>query len=177
MAALSYSNDCENKEMKRNEYEDIRNLASDKQVIHEKIQLWTNKEKNEYAIHLILDGDARFGREREKREEKFIASTDPKAEYTHPVAETDRFEDLKYGWEYTLREFVDNYKKELLEMVKLVTPSHSRSPSSDTTIGDLANDDKHNYSIKLIPSDKCTYCDAQFHNEEERKEHELTWHV
>jgi hypothetical protein len=180
VAVLSHNDDDKNNKIKRNEDDEIRSLATDKQVIHQKVQLWTNKEENEYAIRLILDGDSSFVREAEKGEREFIASTDPKEEYTHPVAETDRFEDLKHGWEYALREFVDNYKKERLEKVKLSPPSHGGSPSSsDSIIGDLAADDKHDYyPIKMIPSpDKCTYCGIQFHNEEERKEHELAWHV
>jgi hypothetical protein len=74
------------KKITGNEASDIMNLASDKQVIHQKMQLWTNNEENEYAIRLILtNNDSRFASVREKRGgDEFIASTDPNAEYTHP---------------------------------------------------------------------------------------------
>ena len=173
------------KKITGNEASDIRNLASDKQVIHQKMQLWTNKEENEYAIRLILtNNDSRFASVREKRGgDEFIASTDPNAEYTHPIAETDHFGDLQHGWDYALRKFINNYKEERLESVKISTPtfttkSSSLSPSpSNITIGDLVADDKNEYPIKSISSHKCTYCAIIFNNEEERKKHELALHI
>ncbi|MFZ0628128.1 MAG: hypothetical protein WAM16_02370 [Nitrososphaeraceae archaeon] len=171
------------KKITTNEASDIRNLASDKQVIHQKMQLWTNKEENEYAIRLILsNNDSRFARVGEKRGgDEFITSTDPRSEYTHPVAETDHFVDLQHGWNYALREFINNYKKECLESVKISTPtfttkSSSLSPS-DITIGDLIADDKNEYPIKSLSSHTCTYCSKKFYNEEERKKHELALHI
>ena len=60
----------QSKKITTNEASDIRNLASDKQVIHQKMQLWTNKEENEYAIRLILsNNDSRFARVGEKKVE------------------------------------------------------------------------------------------------------------
>lgn len=177
---MPYADDYnKNEEMTRDKASDIRNLASDKQVIHQKMQLWTNKEENEYAIRLILsNNDSRFARGGEKgKGGEFIASTDPKAEYTHPVAETDQFGDLEHGWHYALREFIRNYKKGRLETVKISAPpfttKSSSFSSSDNTIGDLVANDKNDYPIKSISSHVCTYCGNRFHNEEERKEHEL----
>ena len=138
------------------------------------MQLWTNKEENEYAIRLILtNNDSRFASVREKRGgDEFIASTDPNAEYTHPIAETDHFGDLQHGWDYALREFINNYKEERMESVKISSPS-----PSNITIGDLVADDKNEYLIKSISSHKCTYCAIIFNNEEERKKHELALHI
>ncbi|MGC2563674.1 MAG: hypothetical protein WA326_11770 [Nitrososphaeraceae archaeon] len=173
------------KKITGDEASDIRNLASDKQVIHQKMQLWTNKEENEYAIRLILtNNDSRFASVGEEGGgDEFIASTDPNAEYTHPIAETDHFGDLQHGWDYALREFINNYEEERLESVKISTPtsttkSSSLSPSpSNITIGDLVADDKNEYPIKSISSHKCTYCAIIFDNEEERKKHELALHI
>ena len=173
------------KKITGNEASGIRILASDKQVIHQKMQLWTNNEEKEYAIRLILtNNDSRFASVREKRGgDEFIAPTDPNVEYTHPVAETDQFADLQHGWDYALREFINNYKEERLESVKISTPtfttkSSSLSPSpSNITIGDLVADDKNEYLIKSISSHKCTYCAIIFNNEEERKKHELALHI
>jgi hypothetical protein len=172
------------KKITENEASDIRNLASDKEVIHQKMQLWTNKEENEYAVRLILtNNDSRFASVGEKKGgNEFIASTDPNVDYTHPVAETDQFGDLQHGWDYALREFINNYEEERLESVKISTPtsttkSSSLSPSSNITIGDLVADDKNEYPIKSISSHKCTYCAIIFNNEEERKKHELALHI
>jgi hypothetical protein len=39
-------------------------------------------------------------------------------------------------------------------------------------------DDKDDdYPIKFIPLHKCSYCLAGFNNEEEKKIHELKWHI
>jgi hypothetical protein len=94
------------------EEEETKKLASDKDIIHKKIQLWTNKEENEYAIRLLLDGDTRFESVGKEGYREFIVSTDPAERYTHPIAETDKLDLLENGWDYALRDFVDNYKKD-----------------------------------------------------------------
>jgi hypothetical protein len=173
------------KKITGDEVSDIRNLASDKQVIHQKMQLWTNKEENEYAIRLILtNNDSKFASVGEEGGgDEFIASTDLNAKYTHPIAETDHFGDLQNGCDYALREFINSYKRERLESVKISTPtftpkSSSLSPSpSNITIRDLVADDKNDYPIKSISSHMCTYCTLIFYNEEERKKHELALHI
>jgi hypothetical protein len=43
-----------------NGLENAKRLASDKEVIHRKIQLWANNEENEYAIRLLLNGDPQY---------------------------------------------------------------------------------------------------------------------
>ena len=57
-----------------------------------------------------------------------------------------------------------------------------RSYASTSSKGDDLShhdfDDKDNdYSIKFIPPHKCRYCLAGFKNEEEKKIHELKWHI
>ncbi|MGB8777417.1 MAG: hypothetical protein WCC82_04205, partial [Nitrososphaeraceae archaeon] len=107
----------------------------------------------------------------------------PNAEYTHPIAETDHFGDLQNGCDYALREFINSYKRERLELVKISTPTFTPKSSSlspyppNITIGDLVADDKNDYPIKSITSHMCTYCTMIFYNEEERKKHELAQHI
>lgn len=156
-----------------NDLEEAKNLASDNDIVHKKIQLWANNEENEYAIRLLLDGDPQYEtREMEGRRD-FIASTNPKERYTHPIAETDKLNLLQNGWDYTLKDLIKTYKKERIEM--------GRSSASTT----LKNNDlKHHdfdkdsdYPIKFIFQHKCRYCSAAFKNEEEKKIHELKWHI
>jgi hypothetical protein len=130
---------------------DIRRLATKDNIIHQKIQLWTNDDGNEYAIRLLLDEDIK------KDIVEFITSTNPNEIYTHPIAESDHIENLKHGWDYALRELIEIYKKELYQQ-------------------DF-REYKYLHPIKLIPFHKCTYCNTKFSNEEERKDHELNWHV
>ena len=42
---------------------------------------------------------------------------------------------------------------------------------------DYYNDNDNDYPIKIISRHKCTYCHAEFKNEEEKKKHELKWHI
>jgi hypothetical protein len=171
------------------EEEENKKLASDKDIIHKKIQLWTNKEENEYAIRLLLDGDTRFESVGKEGYREFIASTDSAERYTHPIAETDKLDVLQNGWDYALRDFVDNYKKDhrgISRSPASAFPSYNRMSSSSssisgTTTRDKGDDNKEHtdkdYPIKFISLHRCTYCDEEFRNEEERKEHELRWHV
>lgn len=130
---------------------DIEKLANMDNIIHQKIQLWTNDDGNEYALRLLLDGDINSDKQ------EFIASTNPNEKYIYPVAESDDIEDLRHGWDYTLRELIENYKEKLYQQ--------------------NFRDDKHLYRIKLISFHKCTYCNKKFANEEEKKEHEFIWHI
>lgn len=158
-----------------NDLENTKRLASDKDVIHRKIQLWANNEENEYAIRLLLNGDPQYEmREKVKRRE-FIASTNPKERYTHPIAETDKLDLLQNGWDYALKDFVESYKKERIEMVRSFA---SISSKGNDSVKQHDFDDKDiDYPIKFIPLHKCRYCLAGFKNEEEKKIHELKWHI
>ncbi len=86
---------------------------------------------------------------------QFIASTNPNEKYLHPIAETDNIKDLQHGWDYTLRELIENYKKNCYQKIS----------------GDNVQ------SIKLIPFHKCTYCDKELSSQEEKKKHEFVWHI
>jgi hypothetical protein len=147
-----------------------KELISDEGRIHQKMQLWTNKYENEYAICL-----AGY----DKPDKNFLARTNAKERYTHIVAESDNLEDLKHGWDYALRGFIHNYKKERLEQLKLLKPSSSLTSVSISQPSIMMKEisDSKKYPIKLIPRIKCLYCNLDFYNEDERKEHELTWHI
>jgi hypothetical protein len=151
---LSSSNydDIVNKEKIKNlkiNIDEVNKIATKKNIIHKKIQLWTNDKRNEYAICLLFDSDQK------KDNAQFIASTNPNEKYLHPIAETDNIQDLQHGWDYTLRELIENYKKNCYQK----------------NSGDGVQ------SIKLIPFYKCTYCDRELSSQEEKKKHEFVWHI
>jgi hypothetical protein len=144
--------DIVNKEKLKNlkiHIDGVNKIANKKNIIHKKIQLWTNDKANEYAICLLFDSDLK------KDNAQFIASTNRNEKYIHPIAETDNIKDLQHGWDYTLREVIENYKKNRYQKI-------SRDGLQ---------------SIKLIPFYKCTYCNKELSSEEEKKEHELLWHI
>jgi hypothetical protein len=141
------------------EIKGLSSILSSQNKIHKKIQLWTNKYQSEFALRLVDDATAT------DQSQNFLAVTDPKADYIRVIAEIDYFGDLKHGWDYTLRRLLEQYKEEL----------HSLS------LGKVGlNDDNskpNRITIKLIPYIKCHYCDLEFNNEEEEKEHELGYHI
>ena len=129
--------------------DEVNKIANKNNIIHKKIQLWTNDKGNEYAICLLFDSDQKIDNA------QFIASTNPNEKYLHPIAETDNIQDLQHGWDYTLRELIENYKKNCYQKIS----------------GDGVQ------SIKLIPFHKCTYCDKELSSQEEKKKHEFVWHI
>lgn len=156
------------------ELEEAKRLASDKDMIHRKIQLWANNKENEYAIRLLLDGDPQYDMGKKEGRKDFIASTDPKERYTHPIAETDKLDLLQNGWAYALRDLVEKYKKERIEMG---ISSGSASSKDDDLKHHIFDAKDNDYPIKFISPHKCRYCLAGFKSEEEKKIHELKWHV
>jgi hypothetical protein len=133
-------------------FDEVNKIISKRNIIHKKIQLWTNDKGNEYAISLLLDdSDAKV----DNTITPFIASTNPNEKYVHPIAETDNFQDLEHGWNYTLRELIGEYKENRFQKV----------------VGEGFQ------SIKLIPFYICTYCNKKFSSEEEQNRHEHEWHI
>ena len=132
-----------------NDLEEAKRLASDKDMIHRKIQLWANNEENDYAIRLLLDGDPQHGMEEKEGRKEFIASTNPKERYTHPIADSDKLDLLQNGWDYTLKDLVENYKKERIKMVRFSVSTSSKG--DDLSHHDF--DDKDNgLSNQIYPS-------------------------
>jgi hypothetical protein len=146
---------------KKIKIKELSPIQSSQNIIHKKIQLWTNKYQNEFALRLVYNAPAT------DQSQNFLAFTDPKADYIIVVAEMDYFDDLKHGWDYTLRHLLEQYKEEL----------HASS------LGNMRlnynNDDgkPNKITIKLISYIKCHYCDLEFNNEDEAKEHELGYHI
>jgi hypothetical protein len=164
-------------DLANSDLEELKRVASDKDTIHRKIQLWTNNEENEYAIRLLLDGDPESEAREKKGRREFLASTNPTGRYTHPVAEADRLELLQDGWDYTLQDLLDNYKKVRMGLVRSSAfTSYAGDSSENHDIG-VNNDSNNDYPIKIISTYKCTYCLAEFKNEEKKKKHELKWHI
>jgi hypothetical protein len=146
------SDDIVNKEKIKNlkiHIDKVNKIASKKNIIHKKIQLWTNDKGNEYAICLLFDSDSKIDNS------QFIASTNPNEKYIHPIAETDNIKDLQHGWNYTLKELIGNYKRNRYQKISGMGLE----------------------SIKLIPFYKCTYCNKELFSEEEKKKHEFLWHI
>lgn len=137
--------DIVNKEKIKNlkiNIDEVNKIVNRNIIVHKKIQLWTNDKSNEYAICLLFDLDQKIDNA------QFIASTNTNDKYLHPIAETDNIKDLQHGWDYTLRELIENYKKNCYQKI-------SRDGIQ---------------SLKLIPFYKCTYCDKELSSQEEKKE-------
>ncbi len=137
----------------------LSSIPSSQNIIHKKIQLWTNKYQNEFALRLVDNATAT------DQSQNFLAFTDPKADYIIVVAEMDYFGDLKHGWDYTLRHLLEQYKEEL----------HASSLGKMSLNNNNGKPNK--IIIKFIPYIKCHYCDSEFNNEDEAKEHELGYHI
>ena len=142
------------------EIKGLSSILSSQNKIHKKIQLWTNKYQSEFALRLVVDDATATD-----QSQNFLAFTDPKADYITVVAEIDQFGDLTHGWDYTLRRLLEHYKEEL-HVLSLGKIGHHNNNSKPNRI-----------TIKLIPYIKCHYCDLEFNNEEEEKEHELGYHI
>ena len=159
------------------EKKNIRDVISKREVVHQKIQLWSNVYESDYALRLAVAAD-----DDDTSEELFLAKTDPNGRYTHIVAESDYLEDFKEGWEYTLRHFIEQYKEALQQQPK---EEYSRTnkpstihPSSSKSRFEQANTlQRKYYTIRLISYLKCHYCNLDFHDVKERRVHKLEWHV
>jgi hypothetical protein len=193
----------DNMKKKMKKKKKFESVISNKETIHQKIQLWANVYESEYALRLALtsaDDD-------DNSKNIFIARTDPKARYTHIVAESDYLEDFKVGWEYTLRHFVEQYREALQQHPKEEYQKKSKSIIYDTIYPTLppppqplsgsskkksiveeeeerskrnqkrTKRAKTKYPIKLVSYLKCHYCKLDFQDVRERKEHEVEWHV
>ena len=163
------------------------NDYKEEEVQKQKIQLWSNVNETEFAICVpIFDAADVIRRE----ELVFLAKTDPNIRYTHIVAESYYLGDFKQGWNYTLRHLIERYKEalqyqpqeEYLEKNKPIT-YHTVYPSSSRRMVEKELEESksiqrsRDYPLRVIPSLKCHYCNLDFDDVKERKEHELEWHV
>ncbi|MBV9177509.1 MAG: hypothetical protein JO297_10770 [Nitrososphaeraceae archaeon] len=160
--------------------EELNSIASKQNIIHRKLQLWTNRYQNEFAIRLTEELAISTSGDDNDRSNIFLASTNPKEDYITVVAETDYFDDLKHGWEYTLRRLIDHYKEKIhtASLQKSTSTVRNKASNKNEEEEELnnTNNDKA-ISIRLIPYIKCGYCNSEFVTEKEKKEHELEWHI
>ena len=63
------------------------------------------------------------------------------------------FDDLKHGWDYTLRHLLEQYKEEL-----------RASSLGKMSLNNNNNGKPNKIAIKLIPYIKCHYCDLELNN-------------
>jgi hypothetical protein len=175
--------DQENKDKEKNR-EAIDKIVSKREQIHQKMQLWSNIYENEYALRLVITTAAD---NYDKLKDSFLATTNSNARYTHIIAESDYLEDFKDGSEYTLNHLIQRYKEALQQrpieeyLTKdkplasaIYPPSSNERPAHEET---NVIQRRRNYQIKIISFLKCHYCNVDFDNVKERKEHELEWHV
>jgi hypothetical protein len=145
---------------KKNKNKVLNSMLNSQITIHKKIELWTNRYQSEFALRLV-DNDTAT---RDQSQQNFLAATDSKTDYIIVVAEIDYFGDLKHGWDYILRHLLEQYKEEI----------------QSQSLGKIRinkNSKDNRITIQLIPYFKCHYCDLEFNNEEEEKEHELGCHI
>lgn len=176
--------DQENRNKEKNKAMD--SIVSKREKIHQKMQLWSNAYENEYALRLTI---ANADDDYDKLEHTFVTRTDPNARYTHIVAESDYLEDFKDGPEYTLRHLIQRYKEaqeqqpeeEYLKKNQPLTSATYTSSLNEKSAQEKAEakiiQRRRDYPIKIISYLKCHYCNLDFDNVKERKEHELEWHI
>ncbi len=153
----------------------INSMASKQNVIHRKMQLWTNRHQNQFAIKLIPDSETLAESDDYGDSNIFLAATNPNEDYARVVAETDYFEPLEHGWESTLRRLIEQYKQEISIMsLRKITSANNNDKANNTHREENNN---NTIPIRLIPYIKCRYCDSEFDTEEEKNEHELELHV
>ena len=153
-------------------------IASNQNITHRKIQLWTNRHQNEFAIRLTTDSETLATSNENDDRNIFLASTDANEDYIRVVAETDYFEPLKHGWEYTLRHLIEQYKHEVRTIsLRKIAPTNDNN-NNDKVSNKLGEENNNKtISIRLIPYIKCRYCDSEFNTEEQKNEHELEQHI
>jgi predicted transcriptional regulator len=156
--------------------EELNSIASKQNIVHRKLQLWTNRYQNEFATRLTGDLPISISGNDNERSNIFLASTNPKEDYITVVAETDYLEDLKHGWEYTLSHLLEQYKHKVRTVsLRTVHTDKANNKSQEEGINPSNNDTA--FSIRLIPYIKCEYCNLEFTTEKEKMEHDLEWHI
>jgi hypothetical protein len=112
---LGNLSDTENK-LPETEHEEeglsVNSIAYEQNVAHRKIQLWTNKHQNQFAIKLTPDSETPTVSDDYDDSNIFLAATNHNQDYVRVIAETDYFEPLKHGWDYTLGLLIEQHKRE-----------------------------------------------------------------
>jgi hypothetical protein len=140
-----------------------------------KIQLWSDSAASEYAIR--LDGES-----------EFLASTSegtPNIQYTNLLEEVGFFEDLKYDWNYTLKQWIGNRHNYGNNRSTSVYDDQLNTNNKFDQSQQLENKVKSKHENnkiaeqlghKQIPEFKCHFCKLVFSSSTKRKKHEYEWH-
>ncbi|MFL6442086.1 MAG: winged helix-turn-helix domain-containing protein [Nitrososphaeraceae archaeon] len=153
----------------------VNSIASKQNIIHRKIQLWTNRHQNQFAIKLTPDSETLATSDKDDSN-IFLAATNPNEDYIRVVAETDYFEPLKHGWDYTLGHLIEQYKQKTTT-ISLQKITSTNNNDKVNNIHREGNNNSNTIPIRLILYIKCRYCDSEFNTEEEKNEHELELHI
>ena len=78
-------------------------------------------------------------------------------QYVHLVAESDYLEDLKHGWDFALRHFIEEYKKSLKQQQNIqrnrngprITYIDPTLSSQETIVKNRTSNDKYQYRKTL----------------------------
>jgi hypothetical protein len=132
-----------------------------------KIQLWSNRQKSEYAI--CLEGES-----------KILAATTTNqmfmSKFTRLVGESEVDHHIKvseHNCNQKLHELIENEKEK--EMNKRMLLKLRYFIVNDDTQGTSITPKKHEIS-KTKLNLNCRFCKLQFPTNKKRKEHELEWH-
>jgi predicted transcriptional regulator len=155
----------------------VNSMASKQNITHRKIQLWTNRHQNQFALRLTQDSETlSTSEDNDDGSNIFLAATDPNEEYVRVIAETDYFEPLKHGWDYTLGHLVEQYKRKTTTIsLRKITSTNNNDKANN--IHREEDNNSNTIPIRLILYIKCRYCDSEFDTEEEKNEHELELHI
>ena len=129
-----------------------------------KIQLWSDRREEEFAVKL-------------SNEAGFRAASNSAVEYTKLVDEAEYFRDLEYDWQFLLNHWtgVKNGSTRLPNN----GAKEPQSPSLDLveTLASIRKPSRKRVTRqKPRPPLKCHFCMLSYNTERERREHELEWH-
>ncbi|HEY7570516.1 MAG TPA: hypothetical protein VH796_04025 [Nitrososphaeraceae archaeon] len=156
-----------------------------------KIELWSDRYESQFGVCLSLADTTTRKNNNNHQQLLFLAKTDSNSRYTHVVAESDYVDDFKNGWGYTLGHFIELYKEalqqhpqeEYLEKIEpiqhhTVHRSHAENASDRMKKDINIQGTKIGYhNLRIMSWLKCHYCDLNFDDVQDRKGHELDWHV
>jgi hypothetical protein len=171
----------------------------------EKLQLWTNADKTEYAIYIISNSNKSNKYGHRDTNDKLLIETDHNGnvEYTQLLDESDYLDDLEYDWKYTLEKWIDNERnKDLVSDLPLVLSFEE--PIAQKQMLNIENNkdyqetyEKQNYTNNKTAMHKnlrkykirrnkkkkrknlikCHFCKLQYSTNGDRLQHEQSWHI
>jgi hypothetical protein len=172
---------------------------------YQKIQLWANSDKSEYAIYLKernsnkgnKNNNNNSSNKATNRGSQLLVATNHNRniKYTELLDEADYLEDLEYYWKYTLEQWIDNNNYGLKTIPETSLPpillSHTAATNSKGSLQEQEENRRsannkipmhRNFRIYRIRKDKknlkkCHFCKLLYLTNKERAEHEQAWHA